>query len=72
MKNKQSEGMYFLSDINGRITGARTLYTAIRLLLIRGSCNGLDFGETIFIENERGILLYKLSWFETRPTKINQ
>lgn len=61
--------MYFLSDIDGRITLPISLYTAIRLLLFRG-LQGLQFGETVFIEDELGKLLYKLSWYEKRPTKI--
>lgn len=61
--------MHFLSDIDGRITLPISLYTAIRLLLFRG-LQGLQFGETVFIEDESGKLLYKLSWYEKRPTKI--
>ena len=61
--------MYFLSDIDGRITLPISLYTAIRLLLFRGLQN-LSFGESVFIEDESGNLLYKLSWFENRPTKL--
>lgn len=60
---------YYLSNNEGRFTAPISKYTALRMLIQWGYM-GMEFGETVFIEDEDGNLLYKKSWFEKRPTKV--
>lgn len=60
---------YYLSNNEGRFTVPIGKYTALRMLIQWGYM-GMEFGETVFIEDEDGNLLYKKSWFEKRPTKV--
>ncbi|MFA6395877.1 MAG: hypothetical protein WCW84_07910 [Sulfurimonas sp.] len=59
---------YYLSNIEGRFTYPISKYTAIRMLIQHGW--NMEFGETVFVENENGNLLYKKSWFEKKVTRI--
>jgi len=59
---------YYVSNNNGRFTFPISRYKAIRMMIQYGW--NLEFGETVYVENENGDLLYKKSWFEKRATKL--